>query len=319
MNSDKTHPIDRAALELLLLGAAPEREDALHDLWTKYDPIFVIEDDQQELVFKASRERITFSYKTLRHDWTLAFAAWKAYRRYTPIIALALLFGKPLSRELIALDEEGVDAEPLLDDLLYTATALRSADSSELVEHPEHIPPPAAESSGFGLEDKNAFNLLMIATTASFIHELRHLQFFQDGDVPEVRSAEETACDIAAREFLADRSAEYATRAAEHPEAVLGLRTMGLALAAYIIHMATPTLDQGGSSNYPSSAERFTALVGNPSLPDNCGCWVFASSLLLTALIRSSRLNTPIRFTSAKDLYFQLLALLRGGSQSLEA
>jgi len=53
---------------------------------------------------------------------------------------------------------------------------------------------------------------------------------------------------------------------------------MGMALAAYIIHEATPIDEQAGSDDYPGSAERFISLVGNP---DFAGTVAIVGYLLL--------------------------------------
>ena len=75
MPTAKPNLIDRSNVDALLLAAAPEREDDLRALWAAYEPGFAIAEDRKGLVFRASKDRITFSHKTLRHDWVLAFAA----------------------------------------------------------------------------------------------------------------------------------------------------------------------------------------------------------------------------------------------------
>lgn len=196
------------------------------------------------------------------------------------------------------------------DELLYYALELRRADNAEQVTSPPNIPEPAPDSAGFSIEDQAAFNLLSIATTATFLHEVRHLRYFQDEDVPAIRRDEENLCDEYAREFLTSHCHEYARVVAKPTAAILNLRTMGMALAAYIIHEATPIDQQAGSDEYPGSAERFISLVGNPDLPDSCDCWVFASALLLSTLRRTSRFKTSVAFTNAKDLFLSLCRML---------
>jgi hypothetical protein len=310
MPTDRPNLIDRSIVDALLLAAAPEREADLEALWTKYDPGFVVEEDQAGLVFRASRDRITFSAKTFQHDWLVAFAAWKAFRAYSPAIVVADFLAKPLSPEMLT-DDTGLSAEVASsDELLYCARELRRADSADQVTWPPDIPAPAPDSAGFSIESQAAFNLLSIATAATFLHEVRHLRYFQDEDVPAIRRDEEKLCDEYAREFLTSYSHEYARVVAKPTAAILNLRTMGMALAAYIIHEATPIDQQGGSDDYPSSADRFISLVGDPDLPDGCDCWVFASALLLSALKRTPRFRTPVLFTNAKDLFLSLCQML---------
>ena len=307
---EKPTVIDRSIVDALLIAAAPERKADLAALWAKYNFQFVVDEDRRGLVFRASKDQITFSVKTLQHDWTLAFAAWRAFRAYSPAIVVADVLAKPISPAMLTEDTELSAEVASSDELLYYALELRRADSADQVTCSPNIPEPAPESAGFHIQDQAAFNLLCIATTATFLHEVRHLRYFQDGDVPAIRRDEEKSCDEYARQYLTAHCGEYARVVGKPTPAILNLRTMGMALAAYIIHEATPIDEQAGSDDYPGSAERFISLVGNPDLPDSCDCWVFASALLLSTLKRTSRFQAPVAFTNAKDLFLSLCRML---------
>jgi hypothetical protein len=308
--TDKPAAIDREIVARLLNAATPERSTDLQDLWAKYDPAFILEEDGRGLTFRAGKDRIIFSAKTLEHDWTIAFAAWRTFRAYGPIILVAGFLTKPLSPEMMRDDVDLPAEEASSDELLYFARELRRAESADEVGRPSGIPEPAPNIVGFSIEDQATFNLLCIATSATFLHEIRHLRYFKDGDIPAIRREEEIRCDEYAREFLTTRCREYARTVGKPTAAVLNFRTMGMALAAYIIHEATPFDDQAGSNDYPSSSERFIALVGAPDLSDDADCWIFASALLLSILKRTSRFKTPVAFVNAKELFLSLCSKL---------
>jgi hypothetical protein len=293
--------IDRDVVERLLIAGAPERCVELHNLWSQYEPTFYINPDCAAVVFKARKDRIDFTHQTLRHDWLLAFASWKAFLAYSPVILLAVCTGQTLTPDLLNQDEGLADAETRWEELVYTARMLRQAPSVDEVAWPAAVPEPIADGSNLPQQDRAAFDLLCIASTALFVHELRHIRFAQDGNRPEVWREEETACDAAAREFLLDRA----------DASVLCKRTMGLALAAYILHEQTPAGGLAGSEHHPSSADRFEELVGKALTPDDADCWIFASALLIAVLRRARRFTSPVTCGSPKELCSNLITMLR--------
>lgn len=80
---------------------------------------------------------------------------------------------------------------------------------------------------------------------------------------------------------------------------VLNKRSMGLALAALILHEITPQIEQGGNKQYFPLAARLQAMVDNTPLPPDSHFWIFAASLLIG--IQRQRF-VPIVLTSKDPL-----------------
>jgi hypothetical protein len=90
---------------------------------------------------------------------------------------------------------------------------------------------------------------------------------------------------------------------------VLNKRSMGLALAALILHEITPQIEQGGNKQYFPLAARLQAMVETTPLPLDSHFWVFAASLLIG--IQRQRL-VPIALPSKNpmELTRDLIALV---------
>lgn len=85
--------------------------------------------------------------------------------------------------------------------------------------------------------------------------------------------------DVWAREFMTVKLAEFAKGHGHSYLEVLRKRSMGLALAALILHEVTP--QYGGNCDYFSIKTRLTTLLHNTPLPEDDHFWCFAASLLV--------------------------------------
>jgi hypothetical protein len=302
--------IDRAIIENNLVAGAPERQIELRELWAKYDPEFVLKPDCAAIVFSAGRKRIAVTHQTLAHDWLVAFASWKAFRAYGPVVIAALISNQPLNPAFLDADAGLLPEEQILDELLYTARELARVDDVEKVPWPASVPWPQADGSNLNSEDHATFNLLCIATAAVFVHEIRHVGFRQDNDAPAYAPDEETACDEAARQFLIERAGDYAKETSQDLERVICKRAMGLSIAAYIIHVQTPPAAQGGTETHPSSKKRFEELAGKVPACEESDFWVFFASLLISILRREGKFKATIPFRSPKELALRLLEMI---------
>jgi len=307
---DSSSAIDRSIVERLILAAAPERKRDLQDFWHQYEPQFNLTTDGRGLTFKAGKDYVTFNHKSLRHDWLLGFAAWKAFCCYSPFIVLAGAYRLPLSPAQLASDPDIVNEEQRLQELTYTASQLLVAPKAEDVAWPDGVPKPQADNAGLDTEDRATFELLCIGTAASFLHELAHVRFAQADERPHLSIDEETSCDDFAVRFITEKARDYANSAGRLIDDILTKRAMGLAIAAYIIHQQTPPNDRQGYDTHPSSADRFRRLVGQVPVSDQSHCWIFASSLLLAILRHNNGFKSEITFTSPKELFIALTNLL---------
>ena len=307
--------VDRTVIEKLLLSVVPERVADLRGLWDLYLPEFWLRPDHAGLVLSAGNRRVRFTHRTMVHDWLVAFAGWKGFRLYGPVVSTAFATRVSLSPELLNGDPGREREQQSIQDVLYTARQIARQDVPiELVHWPEEVPRPAADGSAFPTEDRATYDLLCIATAGAFLHELKHLMFDRRHDRP-ARIEEERRCDIFARNFILEQVATYAAQVGHEISDVLGKRVMGLALTAYVIHEGTPHFDQPGSTEYPSTAERLATFTDVQGIPDNAYSWNFVSAIALSMLDSRGGLKATIEFENPKHLCCKLLEHLRAVMQ----
>lgn len=302
--------IEATVIENLLLGACPERREELQALWHQYRPTFALSQDLVGTTFKAAGNRVIWSHKTVAHDWIIAFAGWQVFRAYGAPILVAAMTGE-LTAGLFQSDEGLSAAEAGFDEMTYSARAAREVDRFEDIPWPPSVPMLTDNRESLPSEAQVSFDLAALSLAASFLHELRHVQFWTDKNAPGDVQQEERACDAFSRTFLLDRVADYATETEQDAVAVANKRIMGLATAAYIIDEATPRSGSAGlAESHPPSADRFRELVLKGEAPQTADCWTYTASLLLASLRRANRMPRRLQFSSPRHLCDQLVALL---------
>lgn len=260
----------------------------------------------------ARRNRVAWTHKTVAHDWLLAFSGWKVFDAYSPLIITAKMTTGELTQELFAADNALNEAEQVFDEVNYCARLAREVESFDDVPWPESIPQITDDRESMAtVAEKVAFDLACISVAATFLHELRHVQFWNDQNAPPDPQEEERACDCFSRSFLLDRVADYSISTGTNAELVASKRIMGLATAAYTIGEATPKgLAASISDTHPPPPERFRALVLDATAPGDADCWTYTASLLLASIRRSHRFPSNLRFSSSRDLSEKLVDLL---------
>lgn len=296
----------------LLNGACPERQAELNEFYRRNQPTFELQQDRRGTAMSARRNRVAWTHKTVAHDWMLAFSGWKVFDAYSPLIFTAKMTTGELTQELFAADDALNEAEQAFDEVNYCARLAREVESFDDVPWPESIPRVTDDRESMAtVAEKAAFDLACISVAATFLHELRHVQFWTDQNAPPDPQEEERACDCFSRSFLLDRVADYSLLTGENADRVRSKRIMGLATAAYTIDEATPKdLAASISDTHPPTPERFKSLVLDAIAPDDAHCWTYTASLLLASIRRSLRLPNDLRFSSSRELSEKLVALL---------
>ncbi len=87
---------------------------------------------------------------------------------------------------------------------------------------------------------------------------------------------------------------------------VLRLRSMGLAVAALILHEITPAFYHGGNCEYFAIVDRLRTLLENTPLPVNDPFWIFAASLLI-GILRQKSIAIVVPAMGAADLARHLI------------
>lgn len=277
----KIHMSPKGVVITLMKGTAPERTDEIASLWEKYDPQVVLVTDAGHVTLNADKNRIAFDIKTMEVFWLIGFAGWRAIECYSPHVVVSTSTGQTIA-DLIKSDHGLTDVELAYKERRAAAQTLIAAVDPNSAPWPPDLPRPTPDRDLLDdAEYKTPFDLTCTAVAFTLFHEFRHVMLDRDGlrhrDVRE----EELACDAWAREFLTAKLADYARDHEHEYHEVLAKRSMGLALAALILHEITPFWDHGGNQQYFSVAARLQAILDNTSLPENNHFWVFAASLLI--------------------------------------
>jgi hypothetical protein len=299
----------KQAVIFLMKGAAPERADEIDALWTEYHPAVVLVDDATRVTLKADKDHIEFDAKTMDVFWLIGFAGWKAIECYSPLVICSAATGEPVA-DLIEDDNGLPDVERSYKERRAAAQTLIDAKTSALAPWPDDLPRPSADRDAFADDQyKVAYDLTCLAVAFTLFHEFRHVTLEFDDMRPSDLREEEIACDVWGREFMTVKLKAYAEAHGHNYHEVLRKRSMGLALAALILHEITPVWDHGGNRQYFAVADRLHALLEDTPLPGNDHFWIFAASLLI-GIFRQKHIPIDAPLLPAADLARYLIGKL---------
>ncbi|MCA0422865.1 MAG: peptidase U49, Lit peptidase [Proteobacteria bacterium] len=272
-------PSPEDIIKALMKGATPERSDEIDTLWVKYHPKVVVADDGPGITLDATKERIKFNPKTMEVFWLIGFSGWRAIECYSPHVVLSAPCGKTLT-DLFDDDSDLPEVERDYKEKLAAARRLIAELDAGAAPWPEDLPRPSSDRNAIaGPQYQAAFDLTSLAVAFTFLHEFRHVMLDFDDQRPKDRKEEELQADVWAREFMTVKLGDYAKAHGHNYQEVLSKRSMGLALAALILHEITP--QHGGNFDYFSIKTRLTTLLYNTPLSDDDHFWRFAASLLV--------------------------------------
>ncbi|MBZ0261428.1 MAG: hypothetical protein K8F90_12610 [Hyphomicrobiales bacterium] len=302
-------PSPKEAVISLMSGAVPERVTEIAQLWRDYHPDVVLADDRGHVTLNADKDRIMFDAKTMDVFWLIGFSGWRAIECYSPHVVISAAGGGALS-DLIAIDTGLAGVERAYKERIAAVQSLIAAQDAASSPWPPDLPRPSADRDALAdPQYKVAFDLSCFAAAFAFFHEFRHVMLDRDGQRPKDRREEELFCDVFARSFMTSHLAQYAIENGHELQEVLRKRSMGLALAALILHEITPVREQGGNCEYFALAERLRAILDNTALPDNDPFWVFAASLLI-GILRQRHVPIGGPAMEARDLTRRLIGML---------
>lgn len=189
----------QVAVRNLFLGAVPEREQELAQIWSQYQLRFNLLPDHGRdglFVMDAGAYRdVRFNHRALRAFWVATFSAWESYRACA----------------------EGDTDLTRLRCLLDSVSAILTADDPTMVQLPPGVPEPGQfVDPDEDAQARAAAELAVFATAWALLHEARHIQFQQEGTSAledanaDALRAEELACDDFATAFIVDRIHQYA-------------------------------------------------------------------------------------------------------------
>lgn len=305
-----TKPSDRIIVLHLLRGAVPERADEISALWRQYGHAVEVAPDTKGITMNADATRIRFDTKTIDFFWLLGFSAWRAIEVYSPALVTMSWTGMPLDQAL-NIDAERGQFEFDYKQRIASAQSLVAAERTADISWPSDVPQPTADRDGLcDSQHKAVYDLVALALGFALLHEFRHVMYCADSSAPSTLPEEEIACDVWARDFMMSGLASYAKEHGHDYVQVQQKRAMGIAFAAVIIHVMTPTHAHWGNRQYPPIAERLTAMMSGYSLPADSSFWLVTACLLI-ALMRQE--NRPLDFVanSNQEMVEMLLDRLR--------
>lgn len=296
----------------LLDGACPERAEEFAVFWDQFEPRFALKQDSRGLSISAYKNKISWMHKTFVHDWIVAFAGFKALAAYSPHVLLGNTITCEISEHSLNDDTDLEEAEDELDTLLYFAKQVPLVSDLEELDWLTEVPKPGTNRETMVSNiDKACFDIACIAAAATFLHELRHIQFESEGDAPIVKADEERACDDFSRKMLLEKVNAYCAVSGEEIDLVVSKRVIGLASAAMSIAQAeSQNVANAILDTHPPIRERFIHLVLKADIDENAKCWTYTACLIIALLRRSTKLPKKVKFTSPKNLCDQLIVLL---------
>ena len=298
----------KLAVLRLLIAAVPERANEIEQIWREIDFGVEVAKDSGKLTINANSKRIQFTPRSLEMVWLLAFNGWKALEIYCPAVLGADMFGLPIQQFLDSDDERGPLEQEFRARIRIAMDWIEKEDDG--TQWPDDVPRPNSDIDKFDVVTKAAFDLTLIATAYVFLHELRHVIYAAKGDRPSDGFEEEASCDVWARAFMTEKIGDYAESSGQPFDLILQKRSMALALGATIVLIATPPIDRFGSSQYPPSADRLSAMICGRGPSADSHYWTFAACLLV-GFYRFEMRPLPLRASSEKELVELLVDGLR--------
>ena len=283
----------KGAVITLFDGVMPERQEEIERLWEKYDPHVNIVDDALGITLNSTKRRIRFGQKTMDIFWLICFSGWRAIECYSPHVICSHLMGITIG-ELIREDNKLIEVEREYKERRVAVKSFINATDIGDISWPPDLPRPSANRNALNSSQyKATFDLTCFAIAFTLLHEFRHVMLDTDEQRPIDRREEELACDVWARQMMIAKLEKYSKKHGHSYHDVLRKRSMGLALAAIILHDITPEWGHCGNHEYFPLSNRLTTLLVNTALPENDEFWIFTSSLLL-GLYR--QWNRPVCF-----------------------
>jgi hypothetical protein len=294
----------------LIRGAVPERADEISKLWEQYGHDVEIAPSTKGLTMNADATRIRFSNKDIDCFWLLGFSLWRSIEAYSPALQMAILCEIPVDHALRK-DTDSAFYELNLNQHINASRLLIEAKQTADIAWPPDIPEPTANRHALmKVQDIATFDLVALALTFVILHEFQHVMSCSDTSMRAPLPEEEISCDTYARDFMTSRIAHYAEEHRYNFGDVQQKRAMGIALAAAIIHVMTPTHTRWGNNQYPPISERLMAMVDGYTLKENSSFWAFTACLLI-ALIRQENRSLNVVAHTNRAMVDALLAQLR--------
>lgn len=280
----------KEAVISLMKAAVPEREEEIMALWKKYNPEVMLAPNTKGITLNVHKGIITFNPKTMDIFWLIGFSGWCAIECYSPHVLVSARKNQKILK-IIQQDNELERIERDYKTRCAIARSLIETEDNDFKNWPPDIPHPAENLEN--IQHKAAYDLTCLAAAFVYFHEFRHVMLDFDDHQHKDRREEELDCDVWARQFMTEKLSLYASLNSHEYHEVLQKRSMGLAIAALILHEITPTFEHVGNPCYFSIKVRLQAILDNTPLPEESHFWILMASLLIGLFRQKHR---PIDF-----------------------
>ena len=298
----------------LISESAPEHQARLEKFWEKYAVRFEMVDGKTGIVLKADKHGVQFTCKDLQVMWLLGFTLWKSIELFSPeVLVPTLTEASPSS--VFKLDYKLDDLELNYSQRMAAVMVLIGADELDSERWPPDIPLPFITRATLrDPQDIAAFDLVMMAISVLFLHELKHIEFHAQHDKgnlrPEKQAEEELQCDAWARDWFISGIDSYASKSGHSYQKICSKRAMALLLVCEYLRLADQHAGVIVNKDYPPLMQRIDALSGAINLPDGDNFWIFSACILLAETRRQGKELPQLGGMSLKEVTESLIAVL---------
>ncbi len=309
MSSANMKNLDATTEEIsrMIFATIPERKEELIAMYEKYNPFYREQPDMPGFMMEGGPfGAIFFTHRTLMQIWMLGFTSWKAMMSYSGLLFLFRFSQLPFDIEKVNRIPGQNKYDKEFDEAISKVRELAQIEKMDDFVWPDFVPfPPDGKPKD--TEEAAVFDLIIMASAYILLHEMKHVQFVQDGDDPQNDHKEEILCDEFARSMMLDNIEEYSKSSGYDLNALINKRTMSIALASFLMLVVTRKEDWKGTRSHPPMSVRVRALIDSVSLANNDFAWNYLASLLLSQLRLEKKLPKEIAFGNPKSFCLRLL------------
>ena len=277
----------------LIKGATPERQEELEQLWDSYRPNFRYLDDSPGFTLEVRFDHVVTTQRTVDQLWFASSVCIQSAKVFYSHLVTTKAGEVPLNPQALADDVDYTQEVEALAKLWQQFRELgRAALPGDFCWPNDIVPLPQPERPLDNREAQAIFDIVGLALSFWFLHEVRHLRFDAEETRPTDPAEEEVICDTYAWEFMLRDIAAYHELSKEPIDKVQSKRRLGVAVGLATVLAVTAVAAQTNGTHPPSSERLLMFIDTNVDNPD-AGCWALLASMLLSMLPNDVR-NRPL-------------------------
>ena len=293
--------IEKVIIELMA-GVVPERKAEFSQLLENYSPHFHLSDDRPGFFLEAGAFGIVqFTHRTMLKLALLGHASKLGLHCYAGLLVILNTQNEPLRRSELEAIPGQAEAQNLYNQCIEAIYELSAIERLDDFTWPEWAPSPYTGRPTDN-EDALAYDLSLIATAYTFLHEIQHVKFSGGECERPQQVEEEKKCDEFARMYITEKIDIYAKQSGWPAEKIFQKRGMGIVLASILLFVITPPESRVGGDSHPSVSSRLVDNQITGYVDENSNYWLYTASLLASQLAYEGSLPDEMSFNSYCDL-----------------